>query len=344
MAFVCMMTIGCVYTAPFTDAECRTVPHSIATMERIALGGLPQSIWFRGVSDSNPALILLHGGPGASEAPLFRHFNAALEQQYVVVYWEQRGAGRSFSSDIPQESMTVERFVRDLDELVDLVRKRFGHKKVVLLGHSWGTVLGTFYAARYPEKVALYVGVAQIANMPLGRRPAYDFTFSEALKRRNSEVRNALQQIGPPPYASVDELLAVEGWTQQFGGVNHAQLSTGTLIWAALTTDEANLIDLIKFGQGNRFSLTHLEPELSRLDLTERYRPFAVPIVFLLGHYDRHIPSELAEQYFNMIEAPCKRLLWFDQSGHNPPFEEPERFTAIMIKDVLPLAADGCAQ
>ena len=111
-----------------------------------------------------------------------------------------------------------------------------------------------------------------------------------------------------------------------------------------LTTDEANLIDLIKFGQGNRFSLTHLEPELSRLDLTERYRSFAVPIVFLLGHYDRHIPSELAEQYFNMIEAPCKRLLWFDQSGHNPPFEEPERFTAIMIKDVLPLAADGCAQ
>ena len=259
MAFVCMMTTGCVYTAPFTDADGRLIPHSIATMERLALGGLTQSVWFRGVSDSNPALILLHGGPGASE-------------------------------------------------------------------------------------VALYVGGAQIANMPLGRRLAYDFTFSEALKRGNSEARKALQHIGPPPYASVDELLAVEEWTQRFGGVNHARISTGTLIWAALGTDEANLIDLIKFGQGNRFSLSHLEGELSRLDLTERYRSFAVPIVFLLGRYDRHIPSELAEQYFNMIEAPCKLLLWFDQSGHNPPFEEPERFNAIMIKDVLPLATDGCAQ
>ena len=240
--------------------------------------------------------------------------------------------------------MTIERFVGDLNELVELVKRLFGQDKVVLLGHSWGTVLGTLYAARYPEKVAAYVGVAQIANMRTGRRLSYDFVVSEAEKRGNGKALAELKKIGPPPYTSVDDLLAVEKWTERFGGVNHADLSTGKLIWTALGTDEANFIDLVKFGQGNRFSLTHLEGEMSQLDLTEHYRSFAVPIIFLLGRYDRHIPAELAAEYFTIIQAPCKRLVWFEQSAHNPPFEEPEQFNAVMIGEVLPLAVGGCAQ
>jgi hypothetical protein len=57
--------------------------------ETITIGGIPQSIWFHGISTSNPSLILLHGGPGASESSLFRHYNSALEQHFIVVYWEQ---------------------------------------------------------------------------------------------------------------------------------------------------------------------------------------------------------------------------------------------------------------
>jgi pimeloyl-ACP methyl ester carboxylesterase len=345
MAFAsALLSAGCVHTAPFTDSKGHIIPHSIASMEKINIGGLPQSVWFRGLSQSNQALILLHGGPGATEAPLFRHYNSALEEHYLVIYWEQRGTGRSFSSDIPPASMTIERFVLDLDELVELVKRRFGQDKVVLLGHSWGTVVGTLYTARYPEKVAAYVGVAQMANIPYGRRLAYDFALSEAHNRQDAKAVTELEEIGPPPYASVDDLLAVETWTQRFGGVNHSDLSTGKLIWTALCTDEANLIDLIKFGQGNRFSLTHLEGEISRLDLSESYRSFAAPIVFFLGRYDRHVPSVGAEQYFDAIQAPCKRLVWFEQSGHNPPFEEPDRFNGVMIKDVLSLAIEGCSK
>src|SRR5688500_18869841 len=146
-------------------------------METAIIGGIPQSIWFRGVSVSNPALILLHGGPGASESALFRYYNSALEQHFTVVYWEQRGTGRSFHADIPPASMTIAQLVRDLDEVVELARQRFDKEKVVLVGHSWGTVLGTIYASRYPEKVSAYVGVAQIADVPQGRRLSYDFAL-----------------------------------------------------------------------------------------------------------------------------------------------------------------------
>jgi len=187
----------------------------------------------------------------------------------LVVYWEQRGTARSFHGDIPPESMTVAQFVRDLDEVVELVRQRFGKEKVVLLGHSWGTVLGTIYAGT---------------------------------------------------------------------------LSTGKLIWATLSTDEANLVDLVQFGRGNRFSLAQLERERTQIKLRDRYRSFNVPILFLLGRYDRYVPAVLAKAYFETIEAPCKRLVWFEESAHNPPFEEPEKFKEVLIKEVLPLVAERRTQ
>ena len=338
LAWLLLMITGCVHTVPFKDAAGRTLPGSIARMETVSIGGISQNIWLRGVSQSSPALIILHGGPGTSESALFRHYNSALEQHFLVVYWEQRGTGRSFHSDIPPASMTIAQFVHDLDEVVEWVRRRFDKDKVVLLGHSWGTVLGTIYASRYPEKVSAYVGVAQIADVPRTRQLSYEFAFSEARKRGNSSALSELKAIGPPPYDSVDEKLTTGKWVERFGGVFHADLSTGKLIWAALNTDEANLIDLVKFGQGNRFSLVALEDEISRLNLSEHYQSFDVPVFFLLGRHDRHVPAILAEQYFGMIKAPHKRLVWFEQSAHNPPFEEPVKFDRVLIEEVLPLS------
>jgi pimeloyl-ACP methyl ester carboxylesterase len=306
-------------------------------METITIGGIPQSIWFRGISTSNPPLILLHGGPGASESALFRHYNSALEQHFTVVYWEQRGTGRSFHSNIPPESMSIAQFVRDLDEVVEYVRHRFHKKKVVLMGHSWGTVPGIIHASQHPEKVSAYVGIAQVADVPEGRSLSYDFALSEAKNRGNAQAVSELKAIGPPPYASVDERLTTGKWVERFGGLFHANLSTAKLIWSALNTDEANLVDLIRFGQGNRFSLMQLENEISRLNLSEHYRSFKIPIFFLLGRYDRHVPAALAERYLETIEAPCKRLVWFENSAHNPPFEEPARFNRILIEEVLPM-------
>lgn len=335
------LSSGCVHTVPFRDAAGNVIPGSIASMETITIGRIPQSIWFRGISTSNPPLILLHGGPGASESALFRHYNSVLEQHFTVVYWEQRGTGRSFRSDIPPESMSIAQFVRDLDEVVEQVRSRFNKEKVVLAAHSWGTVPGIIYASRYPEKVSAYMGIAQVADVPEGRRLSYDFALSEAKKRENANAISELEVIGPPPYASVDERLMTGKWVERFGGTFHARLSTGRLIWSALNTDEANLIDLIRFGQGNRFSLVQLEDEISRLNLSEHCRLFKVPIFFLLGRYDMHVPAVLAERYFKKIEAPCKQLVWFEHSAHNPPFEEPARFNHLLIEKILPATSAG---
>lgn len=138
-------------------------------------------------------------------------------------------------------------------------------------------------------------------------------------------------------------MLTTGKWVEQFGGSFHANLSTGKLIWTALGTDEADLIDLVKFGQGNRFSLTQFEDEISQLNLSEHYQSFNMPIFFLLGRHDWQVPAILAEQYFEKIEAPAKSLIWFEQSAHSPPFEEPIKFDQILIKKVLPLTGGSKA-
>ena len=192
------------------------------------------------------------------------------------------------------------------------------------------------YAARHPDKVAVYVGVGQVADMREGERLSYEFAVREADRRGHHGGTKALKEIGAPPH-TVDEMLTSRKWVQRFGGAFHGDLSTGKLIWAALRTDEANLIDLIKFGQGNRFSLEHLWGEFRAVDLDDTLIRFETPIVFMLGRHDWQVPSVLAARYFERIDGPFKRLIWFEQSAHNPPFEEPERFNRTLVDALMPL-------
>src|SRR5829696_593945 len=129
-------------TPPFRGAHREVLSGSIAEIAYHRLGGLDQWVMIRGKSVANPPVILLHGGPGLSETGLFRHFNAPLEESFTVVYWDQRGAGKSFDRNIPRSSLTVDQLVSDLDELVDAVCARLGKARVAIFGHSWGSALG----------------------------------------------------------------------------------------------------------------------------------------------------------------------------------------------------------
>lgn len=327
---------ACTHTEQFRAGDGRVLPASVASMERLRLGGVEQSVWLRGIDRSNPLLVLLHGGPGASEAALFRHFQSVLERHYLVVYWEQRGTGRSFHAGSGCESMTVARMLDDLDELVDLLLRRFGQRQVVLLGHSWGTVLGTRYAHRQPRKVAAYVGTGQIADKHAGDRLSYRFALAQARARGDARAIASLEGMDIERL-SVDDLFTLGRWIERFGGTFRAGLSTGKLLWAALSTDEADLFDLVRFGRGNHFSHRCLLDEFLATDLT-RLRRFDVPVFFLLGRHDQVTPSALGQAYFESLDAPVKQLVWFEGSAHNPPFEEPALFSRVLIERVLPLA------
>ena len=315
------------------------LPGSIAEIAYSRLGGLDQWVMIRGESVENPPLILLHGGPGMSETGFFRHFNAQLEETFTVVYWDQRGTGKSFHPGIPRSSMTLERFISDLDELVDLVRERLGAATVALFGHSWGSLLGVLYAARFPEKVAAYAGSGQIGDWPAAEAGSYAFALAEAERRGRRRAVKRLRQIGPPPY-SVDALLAERTLVSRFEGRMRprALLRVGR---ALLSGPEASVLELPAALRGFRFSLDAMWDEVSRLDLNERAPELEVPVFFLLGRRDHWVPPETSAAYFERLNAPSKELVWFEQSGHEPFVDEPARFNTVMAELVRPaLPAD----
>lgn len=288
----------------------------------------------RGENFANPLLILLHGGPGMSEMRFFRCYNGPLEKRFTVVYWDQRGAGKSFDPNIPKSTMTVEQFIVDLDALVDAMCARVGQSKVVIFGHSWGSVLGPLYAARFPAKVAAYVGSGQIGDWQAGEMASYAWALAQAQRFKNAKALNQLRSIGPPPH-SVSNLWKERTWLQRFAG----QLKAKAL-WkmgrTLLGGPEASVFDLPNILRGFHFSLDAMWAEVSALNLLTLVPVLQMPVFFFLGRHDRWVPPEFSIAYFDMLTAPSKQLVWFEQSGHEPFVDEPTKFNQAMIELVLP--------
>jgi len=291
----------------------------------------------RGESLNNPPLILLHGGPGMSETPFFRHFNGPLEKAFTVVYWDQRGSGKSFDRRIPQSSMTVEQFIADLDELVDAVCTRLEKKQVTIFGHSWGSALGVLYAARFPEKVAAYVGSGQIGDWPAGEAASYAFVLGELQRLNHATGLEQLRAIGPPPYP------ASSLWTQRMW-LNRVEghLRPG-ILWNVgrifLRGPEFSILDQPNTVRGFRFSIDAMWDEVSRLNLMQLVPALQVPVFLFLGRKDHWVPPETSVAYFSALKAPSKRLVWFEESGHEPFVDEPDKFNASMVELVRPVVA-----
>ena len=317
-------------TPPFRGPHGAPVSGSIAEVRYLRLGGIDQWVLIRGESIANPPLVLLHGGPGMSETSFFRHCNAPLEKSFTLVYWDQRGTGKSFDRSIPRSSMTVEQFVADLDELVTYVCKRLGTNKVTLFGHSWGSVLGVLYAARFPQKVSAYVGSGQYGDCAAAEAASYEFAVAEAQRRNNRKALKELSAIGPPPY-SASKVLKERTWIQRFDG----QLSLRGL-WnmgrLVLAGPESSIVDLPNLLRGFRFSQNALLAEASKLNLLKLVPALQMPVFLFLGRRDHWVPPETSVAYFDALIAPSKTLVWFEESGHEPFVDQPAKFNAAMIE------------
>lgn len=325
-------------TPAFRDGSGKIVQGSVAIMERLTLGGVEQFVTVRGRNSKAPILIWLYGGPGMDATGMWRNFNAPLEDHFLVVYWTQRGTGRSYTSDISPKSMNLGQFVADLHQLVGILKRRYGQEKVVLAGHSWGTNIGVAYAQSHPENVSAFVGIGQIAHSAEGERRSYAFTLTEAKKRGNAEALADLQKIGSPPYP-VESLIIQRGWLEKFGGAWHEPKSFFQLMLTSYKASEMTWYDGVKFNAGFDFSQKMLGPEIDKFDWMSKASRFAVPIFIVAGRYDRNTDADLAHEYFEKIQAPMKQFKWFEQSAHSPPFEEPQAFNDFMLKKVLPVAS-----
>ncbi len=320
-------------------------PNGISSLDEITLGGLKQWIFIRGTDRNNPVLLFLHGGPGA---PLMgmsssRLHDAEMIEHFTVVHWDQRGAGKSFHSGIPVDSMTFDRLVEDCNELIDYLRSRLHTQKVFLVAHSGGTIIGLKVAQRYPEKIHAYVGVAQIINDYEQQRISYEFAVEAAEKSRDVGRQRALEAIGPPPYESPQESLAKERFVSHYGGFMHDSsigqvVKMASLVINFLTSPEYSLSEGVRTFRniGFEFTMNAMWEEMQNIDLAREIQSVQVPVYFFEGKHDMNTPTVLVEEFYDNLDAPKgKKLIIFEASGHMPMIEEQEKYQESLIDVVL---------
>jgi pimeloyl-ACP methyl ester carboxylesterase len=293
--------------------------------ESLTIGGITQWVSLRSDNVKNPILLFLHGGPGTAQISFSRKSQRRLEDSFLVVNWDQRGSGRSYSRSLRKEDMKIERFVADAEELIEYLLKRFGQEKVYLVGQSWGTIVGAYLIAKRPELIQAYIPIGQIVDMERGELISYQFTLDEAKRLNNKKAIQQLEKIGHPPYARLSDGGVQRKWLSKFHGAAYEGTLEGTIL-KNISIRDLRPFDIIRFVAGAMFSLATLEDEQNKVKIIRDVPEMKVPVYFCCGRRDYNVPFELVVEYAEKLQAPQKRIMWFDHSAHLPNFEEPELF------------------
>ena len=316
---------------------------SVATLEKVRIGGSDQWILVRSKDIGNPIVLFVHGGPGTSQLTSNRRNTQDLERFFTVVNWDQRGAGKSYAAIHDVAKMNIDQFVEDARELAQYLLNRFGKRRLVLVGHSWGSVVGVLTVSRYPELFSCYVGIGQVADVKESESVSYQWTLDQARRTGNRRAIDALVRIGPPPYDGdwQKKVLTERRYVARFGGEIHGSRNGafGLVLRGLLFSREYTLRDRINFFRGILGSMRLLWPQLLEVDLSASTPGLSIPVFFVEGRHDREAPSQIAERYFYSLRAPAKELVWFEESAHMPNTEERDRFNGMMVEKVLPIAA-----
>lgn len=305
----------------------------ICAIEKVHLGGIDQYVLIQGESPSNPVLLLLHGGPsmpipGVSSKG--RDYTIAtntkeLVKHYTVVFWDQRGTGKSYHPSIPANTMTVPQFVSDTLEVTDYLRKKFSQNKIFLAGHSWGSILGLMAVSQQPHKYHSYIGLSQVINWTENDRLGLEWTKEEAKRRNNLKALRELNAVGEPPFVeSVEQWGILRRWQRNFGTliytdehIKHPGLFKITM--DMLLSKVYSIKDMFNtFYKGFQlvYSLEFIQ-ELPRIDFMRTAAQVSIPVTFIHGAKDVHVYGSLAEEFFNRLKADQgKRFIWLDKSGH----------------------------
>lgn len=312
------------------------MPGSVTELIRVSVGGHEQAMMIRGTSTKNPVLLFLAGGPGGTELGAMRRHGQALEKDFVVVTWDQRGTGKSYDKLDPTSTLTLQQATSDTIEVSNYLRNRFGQDKIYLLGQSWGTILGVLAAQQRPELYRAYIGVGQMVDPRETDGVFYQDTLAWAGRTNNTALGDKLTASGPPPYTDMlnyEPSLTNDHKIYPYDHTNNSEGAGG--FSTNLFVEEYTLMEQLHAFAGFFDVFTVLYPQLQEIDFRRDAAHLAVPVYLMQGRFEA--PGRLgpAKQWFDLLEAPAKQLITFDTSGHRPLFEQPDLFHQLMTDTVL---------
>ncbi len=314
-------------TKPILATNGQPLPGSIARIEAISVNGSTQWVIMRGADSTKPVLLFLHGGPGLPEASLL--IGHELEKKFVVVNWEQRGAGKSYDPRVFTNTFTVATFIDDAVAVSQWLTRRFHQPRIYLMAHSWGTYLGVLTVQKRPDLFRSYFSISQIASQLEAEQISYQWVLAQARQRNDRRQVNRLLTQGPPPYppgAWLDYLMWQRELVAAYGGGMYRANFYPLFIRSLLLCPEYTLMDKVHYVLGAMESVRRLWPSVVATNLSVVAPTLQVPYYVFQGVHDYQAPYPVAKRYFDTVQAPRKRLFTFTNSAHSPIFEEPERF------------------
>lgn len=310
----------------------------------IDINGIQQYINIRGEDISNPVMIFVHGGPGSPMGYVAPYYQQPIEEKFTVINYDQRGCGRTYYANGKSvDNLTVEQLERDLDAIVDYARERFGQDKVVIMGHSWGTVLGTVYVRNHPEKISAYIGVSQcVKNLFEGKIAIGEKALAVASSKNKKDAEkleaalSRMREVDCYDDINLDDLMTAATLSQKYLACEGEMSSLGQ-IWTGITSPQMNMQDIgwfmeiVNTSEFFESQKALMEYAFFGFDLNEMGSEYQFPVYYIAGSDDYMVPQEFASEYYDTITAPDKKFVTVENTGHSMFMDNSEKFSGVVL-------------
>ncbi|QQJ81399.1 alpha/beta fold hydrolase [Staphylococcus pseudintermedius] len=295
----------------------------------LTLNGHRQGIIIESRGTDKPILLIVHGGPGFPLYSFFRAHHIDLTDRYTVVFWDQRGTGMSYT----RETVEMADLISDSYQLIQFLRYHFQQEQVYLMCHSFGTIIGTHLAHRYPEYIAAYIGMGQLGDVFGNEQCILQHLIFLAHEERNQRAIQQLKAIHLTRDFNKD--CQYEKARQRYTARYHVGFSSrGYSVWrmfrVMMQTPYYRLIERINIVRGSLSTFEHLTSEMAHTNLNDIAQEIKVPFYVLQGVHDMQTTYEDSKAFFEHVGSAAKRFYAFQDTAHAPFVDEPEKMIEIM--------------
>lgn len=337
-------------TPSIVDDNGQPIPGSIAELRMIPVDGKQQGLLIRGYDVQKPVLLYLSGGPGQSSMPFPRVIFEKITHDFVVVSWDQRGAGTSYAALDPTDTLTLERAVDDAIEVSEYLCKEFDEEKIYILGESWGTTLGVLAAQKRPDLYYAFIGSGQMVSQRETDRLLYYDLLDYADRSGDTALRAKMEAYGEPPYQDFMAygfvMTYYEALYQPYTPPADYQAlgQTAKLGFFGINGSEYNFVDKVNVLRGLIDMASVLYPRIQQVDFREDVPTLQVPVYIMDGAAELAARRSLALEWYEMLDAPIKHIYTYENAAHSVAFEQFTEFHRILLEDVLPETYPGQSQ
>lgn len=317
------------------DASGAVVPGSLASLKKVTLGGVEQWILIRAKDTTKPVLLVLHGGPGATLMPFIEQIQpAALEENFVVVHWDQRGAGKSYDAALTLEDLSAEQLTSDTLELTNILRQRFDQDKIFLTGHSWGSALGFLVIQQDSSPFHAFIASGERVSWQASHQAGFDWVKQQATKQQLAPVLEQIAAIEPFDVTDETDVAALYQGLDYFrgGNVYTPGLWDEMMAYALGGKSPYYTAEEIKtYIQAMQITQKAVEPNATSYDLRRTYLQADIPVHFIQGAHDHYAPESISRPYFEALDAPAKSYVVIEEAGHAMMYDKPDDWADALI-------------